>query len=256
MVEKCKRCDKGRIRKVINGKVRERPCPDCKGLGKIFKPEKKNGVHVTEWPEIVYGRDHTFENYRDDHLKASIRVKVKGAQQVLDKNRKILDRPDIEKLKRKVDRFNRWRSTPLIPRELEDYIIHDDYLVIAIVSMGVQHTKDHGKGYMYEAMQVMKKFMNHMVRYIYTNWDDSTKAGRAYLMRQGFKRDKTILIWENPAHATEHGFLQTPGSDTGNVSDAISKMAESSRSQGNNNDLDNNSGNAAANTVPNKKLNL
>jgi len=255
MAERCDRCKgAGRVQYLNKDKKqREKSCPDCLGLGKIIKPEKKNGVLITERPEIVYGIDYLFDNYLDDHLKAYAKTKIKGAQQVLDKKRNILEKPDIKKLQKKVDRFNRWRSHGMIPRELEDYIIHDDYLVIAIENMGVSHKKDYGKGYMYKIIKSIQTLGRNLVRYIYTNWDDSTKEGRAYLIRQGFKRKKNLLLWENPAHATEHGFLQTPGDNIGNISDAISKMVKGSGPEGNKSTEADKCGNETENKVPDSK---
>ena len=255
MAERCDRCKGTGSVQYLNKdkKQREKSCPDCLGLGKIIKPEKKNGVLITERPELQYGRDHLFDNYRDDHLKAFIKTKIRGIQKVLDLKRNLLDKEGIQKLRKKVARYNKWRSIPLIPRELEDYIIHDDYLVIDIESMGVSHKKDYGKKYMYETVLVMQRFMDNNVRYIMTNWDDSTKDGRAYLQRQGFKRIKNILLWENPAHATEYGFLQTPGHNAGDVPDTSTKLVEGSGPEGNKSTEADKCGNETENKVPDSK---
>ncbi len=232
--KKCERCDNGTIKKKgTHGNIIKKPCPDCKGLGKIVHDDSedaaKEGVYITERPEVLYGRDHIFANFRNDRLKASIKTKVRGIQKVLNKKRELLDGRGIGRLKRMVDRYNNWRRNGKLPRELEDYIIHDDYLVIDIENMTLQHTsKDKGKGYMHETITVAKRFMDQSVRYIMTNWDDSTKEGRNYLLRQGFKRDKTILIWENPAHDRGKGYLQTPDHDNaGDVHDTKPALVES-----------------------------
>lgn len=258
MAKQCDRCNGSGSINYLNKekKARKEKCPDCSGLGKIIKTEKKNGVFITERPEILYGRDHLFNYYIEDRCKSYIKTKIRGIQKIMDNKRKLLDRSGIEKLKRKMNNFNRWRSAPLIPRELENYIIHDDYLVIDIENMGVSNKKDHGKGYMYSNIKVAQKFMSNIVRYIMTNWDDSTKAGRKYLQRQGFKRKNNILIWRNPAHETEYGFLQTPGSDEGNVSNTITKMVEGRGQEGSDIEDTNNTGIETQHNVPNSKLDL
>lgn len=221
----CDQCEEtpGRERYYKEGKIKYRMCKKCNGLGKIIPKEKeiKSGIFITERPEALFGVDHLFNWYENNRMKAYVKTKIRGIQKVLDLERNLLDKKQIAEIKEKVNKENEGISDPSLHKDVEDYILHDDYLVIDIEDMGIKNKKDRGKGYMHKMLnggkdndgnphKGMKAFFDNVVRYINTSWTDSSKEGREYLLKQGFVRNKTVLMWTNPLHKQEDGTLLSP----------------------------------------------
>ena len=47
--------------------------------------------------------------------------------------------------------------------------------------------------------RAVKKFGQHTVKFVITSWYDSTDAGKEFLLKRGFVREKNILIWRRDA---------------------------------------------------------
>jgi hypothetical protein len=52
-------------------------------------------------------------------------------------------------------------------------------------------------GYMGELVEAVKGSMRGQVRYIITSWNDSSKQGREFLLKRGFERKGSTLIWRD-----------------------------------------------------------
>ena len=50
-----------------------------------------------------------------------------------------------------------------------------------------------------EVLESVKKFGQHTVKFVITSWYDSTDAGKEFLLKRGFVREKNILIWRRDA---------------------------------------------------------
>jgi len=56
--------------------------------------------------------------------------------------------------------------------------------------------KHRKQGIMSDMLEKLKAGFQGDVRFVYTNWQDSTTAGRAFLINREFTRNGDILIWD------------------------------------------------------------
>lgn len=52
------------------------------------------------------------------------------------------------------------------------------------------------KGYMSEVLSAVLGSMQGEVKFAVTNWNDSSKEGRAFLLKRGFERQGVSLFWK------------------------------------------------------------
>lgn len=74
------------------------------------------------------------------------------------------------------------------------FLKSDPYFVVSILNMKTRN-KDRKKGYCGEILDSIQKWCNSSVKFILTSWDDSNEQSRAYLMKRGFVRKDSVLIW-------------------------------------------------------------
>jgi len=80
----------------------------------------------------------------------------------------------------------------------------EKYIVIQIWQMNTK--KEHRrKGYMTSLITHMKTCLAGNVKYIITNYYDSTKEGRALLKKLGFEHKDVLLVWRREEYAKGNG---------------------------------------------------
>lgn len=82
-----------------------------------------------------------------------------------------------------------------IPAQMKTGVTVRRHVVMEIHRMATV-SKHQKKGYMTSLIEKMKVMINGQVKYILTNWDDSTDDGRNFLLNRGFERRGKHLVWE------------------------------------------------------------
>jgi len=255
---KCERCKgTGSIYKESpkTKKSRKRICPDCNGLGSIIKSAltdadkiPEDGAVVVVKPEKDFGVSHDFLWKEKKRLKAFIKTRIRGVEKVFDKDGKPLGFEDLQKMRIEMDERNKNQDDPEKMEEMDDLVEQDNYLVVDIENMEVPNHKNRGKGYMYKLLNNVKA---SYVRYINTSWTDSSPEGRKYLLRQGFEKQKTVLLWRNPKHVQQDGTLRTPQANQRDVPATEPAMAGSGGTRGSQDGKTADSGNKEADKISN-----
>jgi len=222
----CPRCrGEKKIQKlnIMKAKPEWFDCPDCNGTGmKLSSPDSPK-VYVNEvpgiytvfsWVETVNGKKRT---------RAWIKTVITPVKPVDDNKNNILRQvirfvSDYMKLKGilkgapNLMGFIDWIQKRMDPPK---HATIEPYFVVYILDMETKK-KYRGKGYMDNLLNHLKEFMKGTVKFILTNYHDSSADGRAYLLKRDFVHNKenSQLIWRRDGKPGTADTEKQKGSDS------------------------------------------
>jgi len=224
---KCPRClGEKKLRKlnIMDARQEWFDCPDCNGTGLKLSSPDSSQVYVNEipgiytvfsWVETVNGKKRTRAWIKtiitpvkpvDDNKNNIYRTIIRMVSEYMRSKGILKGAPNLMG-------FIDWVQTKMDPPKNS---VIKPYFVVFILDMETKK-KYRGKGYMDNILNRLKEFMSGTVKFMLTDYRESSTEGRAYLMKRGFVHNKPNgqLIWRRDAGQPGKPDEEKPQGDSG-----------------------------------------